>query len=164
MKREERLAPGDRKWVWKVRVEERRDRQRDWSRTREGVAEKRERWKGCCHSPAASPDNPSSLHMIISEATNEPLLHIWNTNNLTLNQKWQARLVIGRGLLLAATEHRRRLILTESLSHSLSGKMHSGQDEKHPPVNTLNVETTVSQRTRFSDQRHISAHIFFLSE
>lgn len=40
--------------------------------------------------------------MIISEATNEPPLHIWNTNNLTLKQKWQARLVIGRGLLLVA--------------------------------------------------------------
>ncbi len=97
------------------------ERQKDWNRKREGVAEKRERWKGCCHSPAASPDNPSSLHMIISQTANEPLLHIWNTNNLTLNQKWQARLVIGRGLLLAATEHQQRLILTESFLCSLSG-------------------------------------------
>lgn len=94
MRWEERLALGDIKWVWEVREGERKDRQKDWNRKREGVAEKRERWKGC------SPDNPSSLHMIISEAANEPLLHIWNTNNLTLNQKWQARLVIGRGLLL----------------------------------------------------------------
>lgn len=37
--------------------------------------------------------------MIISEAANEPLLHIRNTNNRPLNQKWQARLVTGRGLV-----------------------------------------------------------------
>lgn len=82
MKREETLALGDRKWVWKVREEERRDKQRDVEveRGREWQ-KKRERWKGCCHSPAASPDNPSSLHMINSGAANEPLPHIWNTNN-----------------------------------------------------------------------------------
>lgn len=145
MKKEAMLALEDRKRVWKVREEEREDRQKDWSRKRDAVAEKRERWKGCCHSLEASPDNPSSLHMIISEAANEPPLHIWNTNNLTLNQKWQARLVIGRGLLLSATEHRQILIPTESLSRSLSRAMHSGQNEKHPPVNTLNPETTLPE-------------------
>lgn len=44
-------------------------------RERDG-ARKQERWKGCCHSPAASPDNPSSLHMIISEAANEAPMDI----------------------------------------------------------------------------------------
>ena len=121
--------------------------------------QERERWKGCCHGSAVSPNNPSSLHMIISEATNEPPLHIWNTNNITLNTQWQARLVTGRDLKLAATEHRQRLILTESLSHSLSGANHLGQNQKLPSsVNTGNVEATETQRISFSNLRQISVY------
>lgn len=72
--------------------------------------------------PSSSSHNPSSLRMIIWEALNEAPLHIWNGNNLTLNQMWQARLVSGRGLLLSAAEHR-RLNLTESLIDRLQREM-----------------------------------------
>lgn len=72
--------------------------------------------------PSGSSHNPSSLRMIIWEALNEAPLHIWNSNNLALNQMWQARLVSGRGLLLSAAEHW-RLNLTESLIHRLRREM-----------------------------------------
>lgn len=104
---------------------------------------KQERWRGGCHISAASLHNPSSLHMIISEAAKEPQLHIWNTNNLALNQKWQARLVPGRG----CRRRRRTPSWINPASISLVLKCEAKQNQTFPPVNTMNAVWSQLQRS-----------------